>query len=95
MATVHIPTPLRRLTGGQARVQVDGATILAVLEALDAQYPGFRERLFDEGGELKRFINIYVNDEEIRTLAGKVTAVKEGDRITIVPAMAGGSGRGR
>jgi molybdopterin synthase sulfur carrier subunit len=90
MATVHIPTPLRRLTGGQARVQVDGATILAVLEALDAQYPGFRERLFDEGGELKRFINIYVNDEEIRTLAGKVTAVKEGDRITIVPAMAGG-----
>ncbi len=90
MATVHIPTPLRRLTGGQSRVQVDGATILAVLEALDAQYPGFRERLFDDGGELKRFINIYVNDEEIRTLAGKATAVKEGDRITIVPAMAGG-----
>lgn len=90
MATVHIPTPLRRLTGGQSRVQVDGANILAVLEALDAQYPGFRERLFDDGGELKRFINIYVNDEEIRTLAGKATAVKEGDRITIVPAMAGG-----
>lgn len=90
MATVHIPTPLRRLTGGQSRVQVDGATILAVLEALDAQYPGFRERLFDDGGELKRFINIYVNDEEIRTLAGKATVVKEGDRITIVPAMAGG-----
>lgn len=90
MATVHIPTPLRRLTGGQARVQVDGANILAILEALDSQYPGFRERLFDDGGELKRFINIYVNDEEIRTLAGKATAVKEGDRITIVPAMAGG-----
>lgn len=90
MATVHIPTPLRRLTGGQARVQVNGANVLAILEALDAQYPGFRERLFDDGGELKRFINIYVNDEEIRTLAGKATAVKEGDRITIVPAMAGG-----
>jgi molybdopterin synthase sulfur carrier subunit len=90
MATVNIPTPLRRLTGGQSRVQAKGTDILSVVEDLEAQFPGFRDRLMDETGEFKRFINIYVNEEEIRTLQGKATPVSEGDRISIVPAMAGG-----
>jgi molybdopterin synthase sulfur carrier subunit len=90
MATVNVPTPLRRLTGGQSRVQAKGTDILSVVEDLEAQFPGFRDRLMDETGEFKRFINIYVNEEEIRTLQGKATPVSEGDRISIVPAMAGG-----
>lgn len=90
MVTVNIPTPLRRLTGGQARVQASGATVLGVIEDLEARFPGIRDRLLDENGELKRFINIYVNEDEIRTLQGKETSVAEGDRISIVPAMAGG-----
>ncbi len=90
MATVNIPTPLRRLTGGQSRVQAKGTDILSVIEDLEAQFPGIRDRLMDETGEFKRFINIYVNEAEIRTLQGKATPVAEGDRISIVPAMAGG-----
>ncbi len=90
MVTVNIPTPLRRLTGGQSRVQASGATVLGVIEDLEARFPGIRDRLLDENGELKRFINIYVNEDEIRTLQGKETPVAEGDRISIVPAMAGG-----
>jgi len=90
MVTVNIPTPLRRLTGGQSRVQASGATVLAVIEDLEARFPGIRDRLLDENGELKRFINIYVNEDEIRTLQGKETPVTAGDRISIVPAMAGG-----
>jgi molybdopterin synthase sulfur carrier subunit len=90
MVTVHIPTPLRRLTGGQSKVQASGMTVLDVIKDLEAKFPGFRDRLLDENGELKRFINIYVNEDEIRTLQGKETPVAEGDRISIVPAMAGG-----
>ncbi|MBM4459457.1 MAG: MoaD/ThiS family protein [Chloroflexi bacterium] len=90
MATVNIPTPLRKLTGGQSRVQVGGADIVGVIAALEAHYPGMRDRLMDEAGELKRFINIYVNDDEIRGLQGKATPVAPDDRISIVPAMAGG-----
>ncbi|MCS7222251.1 MAG: ubiquitin-like small modifier protein 1 [Anaerolineae bacterium] len=90
MVTVNIPTPLRRLTGGQSKVQASGTTVLSVIEDLEARFPGIRDRLLDENGELKRFINIYVNEDEIRTLQGKETPVAEGDRISIVPAMAGG-----
>jgi molybdopterin synthase sulfur carrier subunit len=90
MVTVNIPTPLRKLTGGQSRVQVRGTDIVGVITELEAQFPGIRDRLMDETGELKRFINIYVNEEEIRALQGKATPVAEGDRISIVPAMAGG-----
>ena len=90
MVTVNIPTPLRRLTGGQSKVQASGTTVLEVIKDLEARFPGFRDRLLDENGELKRFINIYVNEDEIRTLQGKETPVAEGDRISIVPAMAGG-----
>ncbi len=92
MVTVNIPTPLRKLTGGESRVQAKGKDILSVVENLEAQFPGIRERLLDETGEIKRFINIYVNEDEIRSLQGKATPVSDGDRISIVPAMAGGYG---
>ncbi len=98
MATVYIPTPLRRLTGGQSKVQVAGSTVREVLQNLDAQYPGIGERLFDDQGNIKRFINVFVEDDEIRTLQGLDTPVAENAKISIVPAMAGGAstqGNGR
>ncbi len=91
MATVYIPTPLRRLTGGQSKVTVPGSTVGEVLRNLDAQYPGIGERLFDESGNVKRFINVFVGDSEIRTLQGLDTPVPEGASVSIVPAMAGGN----
>ena len=91
MAIVRIPTPLRRLTGNQAKVQVGGGTITEVIGALDKAHPGIKDRLVDEGGEIKRFVNIFVNGEEIRTLQGPATVVKEGDEVSIIPAMAGGA----
>ncbi len=91
VVTVNIPTPLRRLTGGQSRVQAQGTDIQSIIEDLEKQFPGIRDRLLDENGEIKRFINVYLNEDEIRTLQGKATPVSEGDRISIVPAMAGGS----
>ena len=90
MTTVLIPTPLRRLTGGQAKVDVPGATVEEVVQNLEANYPGFGERLLDGDGQIKRFINVFVNEDEIRTLQGAETVVAVGDRISIVPAMAGG-----
>ena len=100
MATVYIPTPLRRLTAGQSKVTVPGSTVGEVLRNLDAQYPGIAERLFDENGNIKRFINVFVGESEIRTLQGLDTPVPEGASVSIVPAMAGGhdvrgNGRGR
>lgn len=88
--TVRIPTPLRKLTANQADVQAEGETIASVLGNLEAAYPGIRERLCDESGNIRRFINIYVNEEDIRFLDGTATRVKEGDRVSIVPAIAGG-----
>ena len=90
MATVYIPTPIRRLTGGQSKVVVEGADMRTVLDTVDAQYPGVNEKLFDDDGNVKRFINVFVNDDEIRTLQGLDTEVGESDRVSIVPAMAGG-----
>lgn len=87
---VRIPTPLRTVTKGAAEVQAAGDTVSAVIEDLERQFPGLRDRLMDEGGELRRFINIYVNEEDIRFLDGKKTAIKEGDQVSIVPAIAGG-----
>ncbi|GIV79503.1 MoaD family protein [Litorilinea aerophila] len=92
MATVYVPTPLRRLTGGQSKIEVEGETIASLLQAADQQYPGIAERVLDEAGNVKRFVNIFVNDDEIRTLQGLETPVKAGDRVSIVPAMAGGQG---
>lgn len=90
MATVLVPTPLRRLTGGQSKVEVAGNDVGALLTAIDGQFPGIRTKLLDDSGEVKRFINVFVNDDEIRTLQGLDTPVKESDKVSIVPAMAGG-----
>lgn len=88
--TVRIPTPLRTITKGNAEVQATGDTVAAVVEDLERQFPGLRERLVDEAGEIRRFINIYVNEEDIRFLDNHKTALKDGDQVSIVPAIAGG-----
>jgi len=88
--TVRIPTQLRTLSGGAAEVAVDGATVDAVLKALDAAHPGFAERLFDEQGNLRRFVNVFLADEDIRFLDGVGTPVADGQTVSIVPAVAGG-----
>jgi molybdopterin synthase sulfur carrier subunit len=87
---VRIPTPLRAVTKGAGEVQAKGDTVADLVVDLERQYPGLRERLVDEGGEVRRFINIYVNEEDIRFLQGARTALKEGDQVSIVPAIAGG-----
>lgn len=91
MIKVRIPTPLQKLTQNQAEVQIDGTSLAEALKDLEAKFPGFKERLYDEGGQLRRFINVYVNDEDVRFLAGDKTALKDGDSISIVPAVAGGA----
>lgn len=91
MTTVYIPTPLRRLTGGQSKVQVQASDIADLIQALEDDYPGFADRVLDDAGQIKRFIQIFRNDDEIRALQGVETPVTEGDRVSIVPAMAGGS----
>jgi len=88
--SVRIPTPLRRVTNGQDKVSIEGATLNEIVASLDAQFPGFRERLCDEHGELRNFVNIYVNGEDVRFLDGLSTATSSGDEISIVPAVAGG-----
>lgn len=90
MATVLVPTPLRRLTGGQGKLTVEGNTIGAVIQTLEQQYPGISAKILDDEGNVKRFINVFVNESEIRTLQGMATAVKSNDQVSIVPAMAGG-----
>ena len=90
MATVLVPTPLRRLTDGQAKIEVDGVDVGAIVQAVDAQYPGVADKLLDDDGNIKRFINVFVNDSEIRSLQGMHTPVKATDKVSIVPAMAGG-----
>jgi molybdopterin synthase sulfur carrier subunit len=87
---VRIPTPLRAMTKGAAEVQAVADTVAELIEDLERQFPGFRERLVEEGGELRRFINIYVNQEDIRFLQGAKTVLKPGDEVSIVPAIAGG-----
>jgi len=87
---VRIPTPLRALTKGAAEVQADAGTITDLIEALERQFPGLKERLVEDGGELRRFINIYINQEDIRFLQGATTTLKQGDEVSIVPAIAGG-----
>jgi len=90
MATVRIPTPLRKLTGGLEEVQVQGATVGALLQSLEQAHPGIRERIFDDKGQVRRFVNIFANEEDIRFLQNLDTPVKDGDEISIVPAIAGG-----
>ncbi len=87
---VRIPTPLRTLTKGAAEIHAKGDTVESLVDDLERQFPGLKERLVDETGELRRFINIYVNQEDIRFLQAKKTALKDGDEVSIVPAIAGG-----
>lgn len=88
--TVRIPTPLRRLTQNLAEVETEGANIEGIIDNLEASYPGMKERLCDESGNIRRFVNIYLNDEDIRFLDGKSTSVTDGAEISIIPAIAGG-----
>ena len=90
MATIRIPTPLRKLTNGKEDVTATGVTIGALLVSLEAQYPGIKERICDDTGQIRRFVNIFANDEDIRFLKNLDTPVKDGDEISIVPAIAGG-----
>ncbi len=88
--TVRIPTQLRTLTGGEGTVSMEGSTVGEVLKALDASHPGFGERLFDDGGGLRRFVNVFLADEDVRFLDGLDTPVTDGQTLSIVPAVAGG-----
>ena len=87
---VRIPTPLRSLTKGQAEVEGQADTVAGLIESLEKQFPGLKERLVDESGEMRRFINVYVNEEDIRFLKNRETPLKDGDEISIIPAIAGG-----
>lgn len=88
---VRVPTPLMKLTDNQSEVAADGATISEILNNLENQFAGIKERICDENGAPRRFINIYLNEEDIRFLEGESTAVKDGDEISIIPAIAGGA----
>jgi molybdopterin synthase sulfur carrier subunit len=87
---VKIPTQLRNLTGGEAEVQADGSTIGDLVIDLESKHPGFKERILDESGSVRRFVNVYVNDEDVRFLDGLSTVVSEGATVSIIPAVAGG-----
>lgn len=89
--TVKIPTPLRKLTNGATSVDVEGSTIGAIVESLDGSYPGMKERLVDESGDLRHFVNIYLNGEDVRYLDGLNSSVGDRDELSIVPAVAGGA----
>jgi len=88
--TVRIPTQLRPLSGGTSEVSTDGASVAEVLKALEAAHPGFAERLFDDTGRLRRFVNVFLDEEDIRFLEGLDTPVPAGATLSIVPAVAGG-----
>jgi molybdopterin synthase sulfur carrier subunit len=87
---VRIPTPLRRFTSGAEEVSASGATISALVEDLELNHPGLKERICDEAGKVRRFVNIFVNGDDIRFLNNLDTSVKDGDEVSIVPAIAGG-----
>lgn len=87
---VLIPTPLQKFTNNEASVALDASSVEGLLEALDGRYPGIRARLCDEAGKLRRFLNVYVNSEDIRFLDNQATPLSDGDEVSIVPAVAGG-----
>ncbi|MBI5186028.1 MAG: MoaD/ThiS family protein [Nitrospinae bacterium] len=87
---VRIPSPLLKLTKNQGEVSAEGNNVKEVFNNLDSQFPGLKERLYDESGNLRRFVNVYVNDEDIRFKDGEATALKNGDEVSIIPAIAGG-----
>ena len=89
--SVRIPTPLRRVTNGQDKADVSGDTLNALIADLDSQFPGIKARICDDSGEIRNFVNVYVNGEDVRFLDGINTATSDGDEISIVPAVAGGT----
>jgi sulfur-carrier protein len=92
---LRIPTPLRKLTGGKAEVAAEGASVREVLDNVEASHPGVRDKILEpSGGGVRRFINVFVNGEDIRHIQGLDTRLKPGDELSIVPAIAGGGGRG-
>ena len=91
--SVKIPTQLRSLTGGEGQVEASGSSVAELIEDLDRSHPGMRERLVDETGALRRFVNLYVGGEDVRFLNGIETAVEDGSEVSIIPAVAGGAGR--
>lgn len=92
---VRIPTPLRTVTKGQGELKAEAATIQELIDRLDQEYAGIKARLCEEDGNIRRFINVYVNEEDIRFLQGSATPLKAGDEISIVPAIAGGTSEAR
>jgi len=90
MSKIHIPTPLRQYVGKQSTIEVKGATVAEAMNALAVQHPDLRRHLYTNDGKLRSFVNVYLNDEDIRYLQKEATAVKEGDNISIVPSIAGG-----
>ena len=88
---VNIPTPLRKLTNNESEVEIDAETVGQLVDSLERSYAGIAEKLLDEGGEIRRYVNIFVNEEDIRFLDGKDTPLNDGDNVSIVPAIAGGS----
>jgi sulfur-carrier protein len=90
MSKIHIPTPLRQYVGKRASVDVEGATVGEAMNALVVQHPELRKHLYTDEGKLRAFVNLYVNDEDIRYLQKEATALKDGDQISIVPSIAGG-----
>jgi molybdopterin synthase sulfur carrier subunit len=89
---VRIPTPLRKYTGGKPEVEVEGASVRAVFDSIEARHAGIRDKVFDDAGAVRRFINVFLNGEDIRHMKGPDTPVKSGDELSIVPAIAGGAG---
>lgn len=89
--SVRIPSPLRRITGGKSTVEVNATNLSECLNDLEKQFPGIKERLFDDKGQIQHFVNIYINGEDVRFLQDLATPLKSGDEVSIVPAIAGGS----
>lgn len=90
-ATLYVPTPLRKLTNGKSKVEFSASSVEDIITRADSEFPGFRDRVVDSDGEIKRFVNVFVNGVDIRTLQGKATPVKDGDEVSVIPAMAGGA----
>ena len=91
MATVRIPTPLRKLSGDRDELNISASNVSEMIEELEKECPGIKDRICDENGEVRRFINLYVNNEDIRFLDGKDTKLEDGDSVSIIPAIAGGN----
>ena len=89
--TVRIPTPLRRVTNGQDKVDAEGATLREIIESMESQFPGIKARICDDDGNLRNFVNVFVNGEDVRFMDGVDSVTSDGDEISIVPAVAGGA----